>query len=1070
MSSSLKRSNVVPFAVMMFILSTVMSTFPVYIEAKDGPTLPGSEVTRSSQYYNSPTGGKWVYDLSEPDPLSVSKNLSFIGGYAHLEERFELDDLSTGTVGSLPPNWVESDPSEGDLVLDSGVYGNSPNSAHYTTVSGGQGYSVTRTMQAIGSSDTMEVRFSIRVDDVLETTSDQGLICRLHYTGQNDGAEMRFHSNGTISIYGWTGSGNDDIFFNTGFDMSTWYTITMDVNMSSQSVDLTVDDQLVKQGAPFRSASGSDILFMNSISFITGSGSDGAEFYLDDMYSTRNTIDSGKYTSPTISKTNMMEWQYLQVFPGENEDLLSLSLLDLSSGFPYTGYDGIPVPSNGRISVAQLPPSAQNFKVEVAFTRDVERRPTLDLVGASWKLSGHFFDPLFPGTGLDLEGLDHNREGMSLTMLSPGSYETTGKVITEPISLTPGRIWGRLEVDHTLLPGTAIAVDVIGPADEIPVAGMPTSHNGTVDLFNKGLPLDEVIRIKITLTGDGTVSPIIKWITLEEPLNTDPCFDDVEVGRGEMFRMENLTLSLFFDDDTDKWEDLEIRGEYKGPGSDTWMDDMISEPEYHGTYADMLFEPPADADIGDYELRGVVEDRSGIVVISDPVTVTVLNVKVSRPGIEITPFFPFTDNILRVTVIEDSIDREGEIVKYRYHWYVNGELVDPDDPYGKVPGWMPENLSSKETSLSPVFTSKGDNISCKVVATDLLEDGPPAWVYLEINNSVPKGPGIPIAIVMEEDTSVDIDLAGNFSDVDGDDLEFRWGAPEDAVIEDTGNGTIRITPRKDFNGELVFNVTASDGFSEVSTSISLTYTPVNDDPFIDPIDDRSMDQGDEISISIVWGDAESGQDSALEVDLPDTWGEEGSLTFDRPNSTILVKAENGNVGNHTFRITARDKEGNDISRSFNITVVNVNDPLVEAVVVSPADHSEFKVGEMVVFVGDAVDPDIIYGQEMIYKWFIITDEIGRGKEINYTFFEPGSYTITLEVSEGISSKLAKIIVNITEEGGGGGGGGGGIIEEEMDDLVLSPMLMGISGAAVLLLLIIVIFIIVSRKKGRDSAE
>ncbi|MFO8051756.1 MAG: PKD domain-containing protein [Thermoplasmatota archaeon] len=1057
------------FLVQVLVISTLAMgpICDIDVEGSGSGSPPEEEPSRSGQYYDSLTGGKWVYDFSKRDPLSVSRNLSFEDGTAHLKERFELDHFDGGTVGDAPANWVESDPNEGDLVLDNTIFGASANSAHYTTVDGGEGYTVSKTMTAIGSSDTMEVRFSINIMEIFEATSNQGLACRLHYLGQKDGVEVRFHSNGTISTYGWDGSQNSENFIGTGFDTSTWHVVTIRLNMNLQDFDLWLGDQKAEEGAPFRSTAGGDALFINSISFITGSGNDGADFYIDDMYSTKNSIDSGSYTSPTISKTEEMRWQYLQVYPGENEDLLSLSLLNQSSMTPYLDYDDLPVPPNGRISVDQLPSSAQNFRIRVKFTRDGERRPTLDLVGASWRLKGHFFDPLFPGTGLIRSNLDHIKDGMSLSSTSPGVHSTSGSVISSEISLAPGRIWGDLLIGHEVVSGTAISVDVIGTTSETPIPGIPTSQNGTMDLFELGLSLDEEIRIKITLTGDGTATPIIRSISLLEPLNTPPFIRDISLGSGHVFRMANITMDVTFGDETDHPWEVDVVGEYSLPGSDEWLREYFGPASSNGSEVQLVFSPPYDAEVGEYKLRCSLTDRSGKVFRSEPIALMVKNRPVTRPVIEIEPAVPQTDNILRLRVIEDSLDPEEEIVRYRYHWYRNGVLIDPDDPDGPQPGWSPSNLTSRESYLNPGLTSKGDNISCRVVPTDLIEDGPEALAWVMINNSPPRGPDAPISLVLEEDTPVMIDLSGNFSDVDGDDIEFQWDAPDTMTVQEMGNKTIRIVPPKDFTGELIFNITASDGDSFVTEQIFLIYTPINDHPFIDPISDKTMEQGDSLDISVIWGDVESGEETVIEVELPDTWGDQGICMFSRENSTIRIEAENGNVGEHTFRITVMDREGNEFSISFNVSVINVNDPLEEVIILSPESHSEFEVGENITFAGEAIDPDIIHGQEISYLWFIITEEIGTERVIDHSFDEPGTYAITLEASDGTSSRSTKVVINITE---GAGGGGGSIEEQDEDDKAISSTFIGIAAGVVLLLVLVVILILVFGRKKKGEEE
>jgi hypothetical protein len=401
--------------------------------------------TRNSQYFHSSTGGKWVYDFSDMDPLSNSQNLSYKNGLGSLKQREELDDFSTGTPGSAPSGWIESDPSEGDFLLDQNIYGEAPNSAFFTSKSGGGDYSVGHSVPISASSDTLEIKFSIRIDVINEGTTAQGIAVKTHYTGTTDGPELRIHQNGTLSFYGWDGSQNRE-HFGQGSPISNdvWYEFVMDINMTSQSCDLTVDDQKEFWNMPMRRSSGSSVIFLNTLTFHTGGVQDTADFYLDDIFATRNTIDQGYYRSPTISKTPLMNWQYLQVYPGQNEDLMSLSLINTSTSSPFSGFDHIPVPGNGKIDISSLSNTESNFRIRVDMDRDGDRRPSLDLIGASWQDPLQFFDPLFPGTGLQTLDVDFINEGVTLKRTGPSSFSTDGQVITPVVVLSSGRVWDEI--------------------------------------------------------------------------------------------------------------------------------------------------------------------------------------------------------------------------------------------------------------------------------------------------------------------------------------------------------------------------------------------------------------------------------------------------------------------------------------------------------------------------------------------------------------------------------------------------------------------------------------------------
>ncbi|GAL38278.1 T1SS secreted agglutinin RTX [Vibrio maritimus] len=108
-------------------------------------------------------------------------------------------------------------------------------------------------------------------------------------------------------------------------------------------------------------------------------------------------------------------------------------------------------------------------------------------------------------------------------------------------------------------------------------------------------------------------------------------------------------------------------------------------------------------------------------------------------------------------------------------------------------------------------------------------------------NDAPEVSGI--AAQVDEDNSITItqeQLLANASDVDGDDLvasNLQLFGTEAEIVQNE-DGSFTITPEENFNGELDFTYTVSDGEENVVTTLDLTVNPVNDAP----------DAGDEIYI------------------------------------------------------------------------------------------------------------------------------------------------------------------------------------------------------------------------------
>ncbi|MGR5457017.1 cadherin-like domain-containing protein, partial [Vibrio alfacsensis] len=75
-------------------------------------------------------------------------------------------------------------------------------------------------------------------------------------------------------------------------------------------------------------------------------------------------------------------------------------------------------------------------------------------------------------------------------------------------------------------------------------------------------------------------------------------------------------------------------------------------------------------------------------------------------------------------------------------------------------------------------------------------------------------------------------LLANASDIDGDDLvasDLQLFGTEAEIVQNE-DGSFTITPEENFNGELDFTYTVSDGEENVVTTLDLTVNPVNDAP------------------------------------------------------------------------------------------------------------------------------------------------------------------------------------------------------------------------------------------------
>ncbi|MFA0554693.1 tandem-95 repeat protein, partial [Vibrio sp. 10N.222.55.A1] len=176
-------------------------------------------------------------------------------------------------------------------------------------------------------------------------------------------------------------------------------------------------------------------------------------------------------------------------------------------------------------------------------------------------------------------------------------------------------------------------------------------------------------------------------------------------------------------------------------------------------------------------------------------------------------------------------------------------------------------------TFTPNENFDGD-ISLDVVVVD--EDGATATTTAGIDviavNDGPETSGIQAEV--DEDNSITItqeQLLANATDVEGDELtasNLQTNDP-DATIVTNDDGSFTITHTENFNGELDFTYSISDGENEVLTTLDLTVNPVNDAP----------EAGDEIFI-------QAQEDQTVGVTLR----EEPALRLDQAPENGIIEA------------------------------------------------------------------------------------------------------------------------------------------------------------------------------------
>jgi len=209
-------------------------------------------------------------------------------------------------------------------------------------------------------------------------------------------------------------------------------------------------------------------------------------------------------------------------------------------------------------------------------------------------------------------------------------------------------------------------------------------------------------------------------------------------------------------------------------------------------------------------------------------------------------------------------------------------------------------------------------------------------------------------------------------------------------------GLISFTPQEKDVGVHPIKVTVTDtgGLSD-TRNFTLTVLNVNDPPVLARLADMTVYEHQPVSFRVDATDPDSGD----------------RLTF-KSNTPLFVISKDGwvnftpgqkDVGTWTVYLNATDAGGLADSMTFNMTVINVNDPPANVRILSPANGTVYNDGQKMALEANATDDD---GDALTYTWFADGLRIGEGKALSAKGLKPGKHSLKVEVSDGTGSNTS----------------------------------------------------------------
>lgn len=211
-------------------------------------------------------------------------------------------------------------------------------------------------------------------------------------------------------------------------------------------------------------------------------------------------------------------------------------------------------------------------------------------------------------------------------------------------------------------------------------------------------------------------------------------------------------------------------------------------------------------------------------------------------------------------------------------------------------------------------------------------------------NRAPTATGSIDAQTVAVGESVSVNVAGNFSDPDGNTLSFSAASSDDAVATASVSGS-NVTIEGVSAGTATVTVTARDpGGLTATQSISVTVEAVNQAPVAEgTIDDLTLVAGSEATVDVTASFSDpDGDELVFEAASSDTT----VATVSTEGAMVTVTAVA--VGSATVTVTATDPGELSAEQEFDVTVTEPNEPPV----------AEGTIDDQTVVAGSQVEVDV----------------------------------------------------------------------------------------------------------------
>jgi len=277
----------------------------------------------------------------------------------------------------------------------------------------------------------------------------------------------------------------------------------------------------------------------------------------------------------------------------------------------------------------------------------------------------------------------------------------------------------------------------------------------------------------------------------------------------------------------------------------------------------------------------------------------------------------------------------------------------------------------------------------------------------------------------DEDTAVIVNILGNDSDPDGDDINVCMqtgdGEPSNGSVSVNSIGTITYTPDSGFVGTDSFTYTICDEDGEMDqATVTITIISTNVPP-IAVNDSENTDEGTAVTIDVLNNDSDSnGDDINVCMQTGDGEPSNGFISINA-NGTITYTPNDGYVGSDSFTYTICDEDGEMDQATVTINISSTNEP---PIAVNDSENTDENTAVEIDVLDNDSDPDgdditvcMQAGDGQPANGFVSINSDGTfSYEPNDGFTGTDSFTYTICDEEGLQDQATvTIYVNNVNE-------------------------------------------------------